>query len=62
MKFTASGSGKYFSGKRITTYNQFLLAFSDAKKDAELSREGDGGEDDEEEAKEDEEEPLAKPL
>ena len=61
MKFTASGLGKYFCGKWVTTYNRFLLAFSDAKKDAEPSREGDRGEDDEDKAKEDEEEPLAEP-
>ena len=37
MKFTASGLGEIFCGKWVTTYNQFLLAFSDAKKDAEPS-------------------------
>ena len=40
----ASGSGEIFCGKRVTTYNQFLLAFSDTKRDAEPSGEGGGGE------------------
>ena len=62
MKLTASGSGEIFCGKQVTTYNRFLLAFSDTKKDAEPSGEGDGGEDHGEEAKEDDEEPLATPL